>query len=288
MKKLLSLTLRTLCTFLIVSSSLSATDEASPKEQSPLLIPEEEYKTDENTQVITAGSRRLSQSEEAAIKEQRLFRSAQAEHEDKNNDLSSLKAIKNRIPLTIASTTKKDGKNGEKTERISHGVRYYSSHEDAIHTALTGSNYYEKVKLNDGTIWSVASYDWWKVQKWLTTDEILILPNHISYFYDYLLVNAQTGDYVDVNLTELEVLSWDPSYYGNRHWIVSIDYFSNFVTLEDGSIWDVSFEDDGILRHWYVGDVVTIGINDGWDSAIRLNILVHFNTLNYVRAECLN
>lgn len=273
MKKKFSLSICSLCTLFLLTGSLYGADEESDSSKQEI-------------QIIPAGTKRFSQEEDVAIKEER----AKAQQDAESEGNSTSKKIKDLISVNVASTSKKStGHHFHGLEKITHGAYYFTSHEDAIHTALSVSEYREKVKLNDGTIWNVSSYDRWKLIDWLVSDGIFILPNS-SFFsiYDYVLVNQRTGDYVDVNLCELEVLSWDPTYYGNRHWVISIDYFGNFVTLEDGSVWDIAYADDSILQRWYVGDVVTIGINDGWDSGVRPNILIHFNTLRYVRADCLN
>lgn len=166
---------------------------------------------------------------------------------------------------------------------------YYTSHPAAYHTFYRNWDYGMKVELNDGSIWSVASKDQWKVNTWYSTDIILIKQN-FSFFspYDYELVNQRCGDRVDVNLLELEILPYDSTFFGQRSWVISIDYFNNIVTLQDGSVWTVSFDDDSTLATWRLGDVVIIGVNDGWDNTIRPNLLINFNTLNDVRANCVN
>lgn len=274
MKKFVSIGIKSLCAFILLSSTLHASSEF----------------TEEGSQIILAGTKRLSQEEENKIRELRALKAQQAEEENGGKENSpSKQSLKNLIPVNVNSASKqKDGGKGT-PEKISHGAYYFTSHEGAIHTAFSVSEFREKIKLNDGTIWSVSFSDRWKLIDWTLSDGIFILPHH-SFFssYDYVLVNQRTGDYVDVNLTELEVLTYDYTYYGNRYWIKDIDYFGNFVTLNDNSIWDISFDDDSILMHWNNGDVVTVGINDGWDSTLRPNILIHFNTLKYVRADCLN
>ena len=65
------------------------------------------------------------------------------------------------------------------------------------------------------------------------------------------------------------------------HWIVAIDYYRNIVFLEDGSVWNMSSLDAGVIDQWVINDVVMIGVNTGWLSSYNPNILINVNMLNY-------
>lgn len=283
MNKLIALSVKVLCLVTLCSTTLLATE---PK--------------DKESYLLMAGTKRLSKDEDEAIKEQRALKALQTKNDEETDESGNSETLKNltQIKVNSASGAQEEVENlSEKItndgtyspEKITNGAYYFTSHEGAIHTAYSVSEFREKIKLNDGTIWSVSFSDRWKLIDWLITDGIFILPKH-SFFsiYNYVLVNQRTGDYVDVNLCELEVLTYDPTYYGNRKWIIDIDYFGNYITLNDYSVWDITFDDDSIMKYWRIGDVVTIGINDGWDSTLNPNLLIHFDSLNYVRADCLN
>ncbi|CDZ81224.1 hypothetical protein BN1013_01755 [Candidatus Rubidus massiliensis] len=176
----------------------------------------------------------------------------------------------------------------ESDEEVKAMPFYQTTHQRAFHTAYKFIDYFSKIELDDGSIWYVSSSDQWKIRSWYSTDLILLLPNHgIFKSFEYQLVNQRTGDYVEVNLAEMEVLSYDPSFFGLRRWITSIDYYSNTLTLNDGSFWSISFSDDTIFSYFNVGDVVFIGMNDNWDQSSNPNILVHFRTAQYVRGSAI-
>lgn len=196
---------------------------------------------------------------------------------------------KNESVLKESQEDVQDVVDHEVEEKVTHGVYYYTSHSAALFQPIRVWEYKDQIQLSDGSIWSVALGDRWKLADWLISDVIVIIPNHSFFtFYDYLLVNQRTGDRIEVNLSEIEVLAYDASYRGQRHWIISIDYFSNLVTLEDGSVWGISFDDDSILQRWLIGDILIVGINDDWNSGSHPNVLINFNSLKHAHANCLN
>lgn len=185
-----------------------------------------------------------------------------------------------------------DGLDIEGEERIKHGALYYTTHSSAVHTMFPMTQS-DRIKLNDGTIWFVSPQDRWKLSTWVTSDTVLILPNQkccASYCYRYTLYNQEKYAYVDVNLCDVEYLPWDVTYYGNRRWIIDINYFANYFTLNDGSRWDVPMSDSYILGTWEKRDIVTIGINEESGSLLRTNILININKnpCDYIRANCVN
>lgn len=166
---------------------------------------------------------------------------------------------------------------------------YQTSHPGALHTTFKNWDFGTKVELNDGSIWAVSTFERWKINTWSSSDVILVkLNQRFLASHQYELVNQRTGDYVDVDLVELEVLPYDATFYGQRSWIIAVDYLANNVILQDGSLWDISYGDDAAFRTWRVGDVIILGVNDSWDASIRPNLLINFNTLTHARANCLN
>lgn len=217
----------------------------------------------EKSQYIQAGTRAKSLAEHLAIQEKRV---------------SEIEKIEQKA-LSQKSNA----------EMIASKAQYLTSHVDVIHFPFRLWEYNEKIELNDGTIWTVALKDRWKLSQWLLSDAIVIFPNHYIFStYNYILANQVTGDHVDVNLEEIEILPTDPTFYGYRHWIVQIDHFSNTMLLEDGSIWKVTLSDDSLIQKWFIGDIVIIGINDSWESLFFPNILINFATCDYARVNCIN
>ena len=92
----------------------------------------------------------------------------------------------------------------------------------------------------------------------------------------FRLTNQNTGESVAANLY------LGPIYNGPyTHWITAIDYYNNTVFLEDGSMWSMSSFDDGVVNKWFENHTVIIGVNDGWFSSSRPNILINVNNSNY-------
>lgn len=218
-----------------------------------------------------------------------LFYGLSAEEEKCEQASTFISAGERADPETEQQEEKEPNQDEQPSEELLPMAVYHTSHPGALHTTFKNWNYGEKIELNDGSIWAVSLFDQWKVNAWLASDIILVKLNH-SFLssHRYELVNQSTGDYVDVDLVELEVLPYDASFYGQRAWVVAIDYLANIVTLQDGSVWTVSFSDDSILRTWRVGDVVILGVNDCWDSTLRPNLLINFNTLSHIKANCVN
>ena len=122
-------------------------------------------------------------------------------------------------------------------------------------------------------------------EKWLgqvakPTDLVVITPNH-GWFsaYDFRLTNQNTGDSILVNLVLGPIAPMYGSIY--THWIIALDYYNNIVYLEDGSLWRMSSFDSHTVNEWIAGDIMIIGVNDGWFSSFSPNILINVAMLNY-------
>lgn len=159
----------------------------------------------------------------------------------------------------------------------------YTSHSGAFHSPLSVSLLGDTVELEDGSIWAVAAGDTYKTLNWLTSDLLVITPNH-TWFSNYLycMTNQNTGVSVKVNLF------LGPIYNGIfTHWIAAINYFTQEICLEDGSIWHLSGFDSAIFNKWLLNDTIIIGVNDGFLSSSKPNILINVNTLTHSRAKCI-
>lgn len=157
---------------------------------------------------------------------------------------------------------------------------HYTSHPGAMKSIYDMSLY--GIELIDRSVWTVNPYHTHILGHWYIDDMIVITPNR-SWFssYQFCLTNQQTGDSVEVNLTLGPIYN---GYYTN--WIVAIDDYYNKVYLNDGSVWSMSAFDSGLIRQWEVNDTVIIGVNNGWLSSTRPNILINVNMLNYATGIC--
>lgn len=159
---------------------------------------------------------------------------------------------------------------------------YYTSHPGAFHYATSISVFGDTITLEDGSVWGVKSADAPIILSWLASDNLVISANN-SFFslYDYCLTNQNTGEAVRINLLLRPI--YNSAY---THWIVAIDDYSDMVYLEDGSVWNISAFDGNVIYKWLVNDTVVIGINDGWLSSTRPNILINVETMTYAKANC--
>lgn len=218
---------------------------------------------DENTETVSAGSKKLTEEEHQLLKEERFEKL----------------------------------ENGEEDERgsLQTNGMYLTTHPMASHGIIKVSPYYDRVVLNDGSVWEVC-YDRDRsiLSRWSSwNDQVTISP--AGYFdpTDYVLVSQRTGETVCVSLVEMEVVVGDPYYNGQRLWISTMDYLYDYgcgcyfyqILLSDGSVWEVSTRDSARCSYMFPGDVVFVGVDEGVFAPTH-NILIHFNSLEYVHADC--
>ena len=212
---------------------------------------------------VEVGSRVLSMEEHVAAQQKREALSVENISEENQ-------AEENQVDENAQS-------NLDEADKICHHSYFYTSHPGVYHQAIAVSHFGETVELEDGSVWSIHSWDHHKTLDWLASDILIISPNH-SWFSSYLfrITNQNTGASVEANL------SLGPIFNGLKtHWIIGIDYYNNLVFLEDGSSWNMSAFDSSVVSHWLTNDTVIIGINDGWLSTTRPNVLINVNMLDY-------
>ncbi|MGK5595523.1 MAG: hypothetical protein ACSNEK_09255 [Parachlamydiaceae bacterium] len=170
----------------------------------------------------------------------------------------------------------------------------YTTHTGAFYYPVAISALGDSIELNDRSVWLIASSDTKTAMNWLRQQEMalanggpglsmVITPNH-SWFssYQFCLTEQTTGTSVKANLY------LGPLYNGLfTHWIVAINYYTQEICLEDGSLWKLSGLDAGVYNHWLINDTVIIGVNDGFLSSSKPNILINVNALTYSRAKCI-
>lgn len=161
---------------------------------------------------------------------------------------------------------------------------YFTTHEGSQHKPIAVAPLGDIVKLEDSSCWAVQFSDRYKTLDWMTGDSIIITPNHrwFSSYY-FKLINEKTGVSVLTNLAT-------PPGYSDRatHWITVLDISDRIIALEDGSVWEISIWDRGILQKWLTNDTIMIGIEDGWFYP-NPNILINasMKEINYVSATCI-
>lgn len=230
-----------LCCALLTSSMLMADDAAA--------------------QHIPVGERAMPKAEKDAHEAQRAEKAEQNLAEDGAPMQADKAFVMKAASKAVAKSAARDV--------------YFTTHPGAYHHPYSMTPI--SIELEDGSIWVYHPADAYVTVGWLPTDLIVITPNHTIFSsYDYRLTNQNTGTSVAVNL------SMGPIYNGPAtHWIQAIDYYSNIVYLEDGTIWKMSSFDSGIVGQWVINDTVIIGVNDSWLSSSRPNILINVNMLNH-------
>lgn len=136
------------------------------------------------------------------------------------------------------------------------------------------------IELTDGSTWFVDPSEYNAITNWVTTDFVIITENHAWWSpFAFRLTNKRTGQSVGINIDLGPIAPIYACYH--THWIVDIDYYNNIVFLEDGSIWYMSTMDRNTVNQWIAGDIVIIGVNDGWLFAYNPNMLINVAMLNF-------
>lgn len=223
---------------------------------------------EEESENITVGTRAMPHSDYVSHQEERAIA-----QRDETEELASLDE---ESSLEIV-------KKGLESKDLVPKKVYYTSHEGAYHRPIAVTIFGEQVTLEDGSIWTVSSWDQWKTLDWYTTDTILVMQNKWLFSsYKFMLVNQNTGKEVECNLT------LGPIYSGAyTHWIVAIDYYNFEVILEDGSIWQIDPFDYSVMKKWLVNDTIIVGVNEA-SCVYHPNILINVNMVNYSCGICLN
>lgn len=281
MTKISFTTLRILCGAMLLTASLKAEDQiagAQPAEQTTEGQSQDVPLHPDNKKHVPVGTRMMAHAERVCILEEQALAQKSGESKDlieqqnKSNKNGKLNGLKNAL-----------GANASSAKYIPGKAFGYTTHTGALHYPFAVSVFGDRVELEDGSVWTVRSGDTYKTLNWLTSDLIVMTPNQEWFtVYNYKLTNQNTGVSVGVNL-EL-----GPIYNGTcTHWIIAIDKANNKVCLEDGSIWEMSNDDYRVVNKWLINDTVIIGVNDGWLSSYRPNILLNVNTLNHARCTCI-
>lgn len=164
---------------------------------------------------------------------------------------------------------------------------YLTSHAGAIHYPWGVSVYGDCVELEDGSRWGISISDSYKTLNWMITDRVVITQNR-DWFpsSQFKLENLETGVAVSADL--IEYLSQFFQNYYNYH-VLAINDYSQEIWLNDSTVWKVFDNDYPVVwESWDFNDTIIIGVNKGWYSSSYPNILINANTLQYVRAKCMN
>jgi hypothetical protein len=136
------------------------------------------------------------------------------------------------------------------------------------------------IELTDGSIWFANPYELNDIDFWDPTHPVIITKNHAwGSPYAFRLTNQWSGQSVAIDIHLGPIAPIYACYY--THWIKEIDYYNNTIKLEDNSIWYMSMFDAATVNQWIPGDIVIIGVNDGWLFAYNPNMLINVATLDF-------
>ncbi len=243
---------------------------------------EDPYADDERYQ--QAGSPDLNQDEQAD--EIQLLLTVQPGEEEQENDINELQ--KSALAILSNGGKVKVSKKSNMTSILDASTAFMTTHPGAVHTLKTYGILGDTLVLEDDAIWAVRPSDQNKcLFSWLDPFDanfVIITLNHELFSsYVFRLHNQTTGQSVAANLRLFLTLPYHSIY---NHHVVAFDDVLKMIWLEDGSVWSVMSCD--YSTQWQIGHTVIIGVNDGWFSSSRPNILINADLLNVVRANCIN
>lgn len=271
MKAVPSKFLKVLCTTLLLLSSVSSHANEEPTERKRVPIGEDtmsvanfEAANEESTERkrVPVGEDAMSAIEYLATQEER----AQRAHENGQEQANDEEKITNNAYTSVFS------------------------HPFGLHRPVFIAPLGETIELEDGSVWWINPSDRSRTSNWLNDDIVIIAPND-SWFSSYMfkIVNQNSGEVLKANM------HLGPYYNGPKtHCIVGFDHVNDLVYLQNGSglqmgtIWRIAGHDLGLTKQWRLNDTVIIGINPGWDSDTRPNILINVRKLNYACVKCFN
>lgn len=227
------------------------------------------YSSNIEEEHLLPGSRPISHAELTQMQQER------ANENESTCEATVTFSSADRTPLTISAETP--------DAAVFSSDVFYTTHNGAYHNPISVTALGGVVQLEDGSVWTIADGDHYKTLNWYTSDLIVLTPNHDWFSTElFRMSNQNTGVSVRCSM----VLG--PIYHGlYTHWIVGINYYTQEIYLEDGSIWQVTGFDSAIFGKWLLNDTIVIGVNDGYLASTKPNILINVNTLSFVRTICI-
>lgn len=162
--------------------------------------------------------------------------------------------------------------------REMHEMVIYPS--GTTHVPVDVSDLGRRIELEDGSLWEVADEDRHMTVGWMGQN--LFIAANQDWFspYFFRLHHETTGISVRCNM------KYGPLYHNQyRHWITFINYYTQEITLENGTVWEVSGFDTSVFNTWNSYDTIIMGVNYGFFSSTKPNILINASKLSFVRVN---
>ena len=154
-----------------------------------------------------------------------------------------------------------------------------TSHEGSNHKYVGRTQYYDLIKLEDGSYWSVNPDHQELLQNWFEGDPIAIRQASRKWWgnndlYPFVIYNRRTDENIEVKFAT------EPEYHNfYRRYINEISKSENnaFIVLNDNTLWPLKEKERDIWSSWIPGDVIIIGSNNTYLSWLNPNILINTN-----------
>lgn len=168
--------------------------------------------------------------------------------------------------------------------KVKKAMKWATTHTGSSHIYVGTTFYGDKVELEDGSLWAVRADDRYKLLNWAPGDEISVTPGSWYSVYKYKFYNATRWESIEVDITDSPILE---SPY--LRVIMDINIQRGYLTLNDGSLWELNAADHKVWNKWIIGDIVIIGTNDALFSLFRPNILINVTcSAKYIPSKCIN
>ena len=150
----------------------------------------------------------------------------------------------------------------------------------AAHSLIQVAPFGKTIELEDGSVWSINSFDSYKTLRWRTNDPLIITQNSRWFAsYDYKIVNQYTETAIEANLLLGPVRNGEYTRY-----ILSLDPVRGEIVLNDATRWEVSADDASTFLSWIENDPIIVGYNSGEDSSCN-GILINVSMNDFVRTK---
>jgi hypothetical protein len=173
------------------------------------------------------------------------------------------------LPLTAEIQTA-DLTTENQDEKVINGFGYYTSHIAANHV-LHHFTENREIEIEDGSIFAISPLDHYKLSNWYPQDALLILQGRDSEPYRFRICNQRNRSTVEADFVAGPII--DSMY---KKFIVEINYYGQYLVLNDGSRWRLHSSDYSMWRVWQREDTIIVGTNGSFFNWSNPNILINF------------
>lgn len=182
------------------------------------------------------------------------------------------------VPLCAQEDEGTDPSAEDQEERVENGLNpARTSHEGSNHKYVGCSQYYDFVKLEDGSYWSVNPDYQEIIKDWFEGDPVAITQAYKKWWgnndlYPLALYNRRTDEYIEVKFAAEP----EPHNFYRRYiYEINKTEGNSYLILNDNTLWPLREKDRDTWDYWIPGDVLVIGTNNTYLSYFNPNILIN-------------